>query len=168
MKNLFFLIVSIFIAVSVNAQTTNTTSTPKAPNTTPAAASAPKVADPNAPVIVFTDDSHDFGEITQGDKVTCDFVFKNTGKTDLVLQNVKASCGCTTPYWPKEPVKPGQSSKISAQFNSTGKSGPFTKQITITSNASDPTTHVTIKGKINVPVQNDGVPERKSTMVMEK
>ena len=122
----------------------------------------------DAPVITFVEETHDFGEMTQGDKVSYDFTFKNTGKTDLVITNVSVTCGCTTPYWPKEPIKPGQTSKITAAFNSAGKSGPFSKPITIASNATDPAAKIFIKGKINVPTPNDGVPERKPSMLSDQ
>lgn len=152
MKKFFTLLTLVLLtAFAVKAQDSNTTK-----------------ADPNAPSVVFSEDTHDFGEITQGDKVSYEFTFKNEGKSDLILKDVKASCGCTTPYWPREAIKAGQNSKITVQFNSTGKSGPFNKAITITSNAGDPTTRIFIKGKINVPAANDGVPERKPSMLNEK
>ena len=62
-----------------------------------------------APQITFTKTSHDFGTFPEErGKVTCTFTFKNTGKSDLVLQKVRASCGCTTPNWTKTPVAPGE------------------------------------------------------------
>ena len=64
-----------------------------------------------------------------------EFVFTNNGNQPLVLTAVKASCGCTTPSWTKEPVLPGQSGHIKASYNSKNRPGRFHKSITITSNA---------------------------------
>ena len=59
----------------------------------------------SGPKIQFEKTTYDFGANPQGTPVSCEFVFKNVGTEPLVLQNVKASCGCTTPFWPKEPIK---------------------------------------------------------------
>ncbi len=81
--------------------------------------------------ISFTNTLHDFGANPQGTPVSHSFIFKNIGNEPLVLQNVKASCGCTTPYWPKEPILPGQESKIDVKYNM-ARAGNFTKSITVT------------------------------------
>ena len=94
-------------------------------------------------------DSYDFGKIVDGAIVEHVYKFKNTGKNDLILMDVKASCGCTTPTWPKEPIKPGAESEIKAVFNSTGKSmgsGEVNKTITITANTDPAQTFLYIKG----------------------
>ncbi len=119
--------------------------------------------DPDAPVVEFEFTTHDFGEIVEGDDATVDFYFTNTGKTDLIITNVKASCGCTTPYWNKEPVKPGEKGKITAKYNTKNRPGNFNKPITITSNASEPTIRIFIKGKVSP--ENSGIPERKPSIV---
>ena len=72
-------------------------------------------ARPEEEVVKFSKKVHDFGDILLSDKsVECTFEFKNTGKADLVLQKVKASCGCTTPDWTKEPVRPGETGIVKA------------------------------------------------------
>src|SRR5580698_10167170 len=79
----------------------------------PSAATGSKEAaapNPNAPVMIFPEESFTFGEVPEGPQVTHEFKFTNTGKEPLVLSNVKASCGCTTPSWPKEPILPGKES----------------------------------------------------------
>jgi hypothetical protein len=81
--------------------------------------------------IKFEKTTHDFGNKPQSTPATYDFVFKNVGNAPLVLQDVKAACGCTTPFWPKEPIMPGQESKISATYNM-ASAGNFTKTITVT------------------------------------
>ena len=101
------------------------------------------------PVITFERTDHDFGKINEADgKVTTIFTFKNEGMEPLVLSNVRASCGCTTPKWPREPIEPGQTGDITVTYNPNGRPGRFTKTVTITSNATEPTTRVTIKGEV--------------------
>src|SRR5476649_284809 len=77
--------------------------------TSPATPAVP-ATDADAPTVVYETDVHDFGTIKQGDNGTCEFKFTNTGKTPVTITNAKGSCGCTVPDWPKEPIKPGQSS----------------------------------------------------------
>lgn len=104
------------------------------------------------PVITFKEERIDFGTITEGEKVTKVFEFTNTGKSDLVISNVTASCGCTVPSnWPKTPVAPGEGGKIEVTFNSEGKPGQQVKQITILANTSPASTVVAIAGEVNRP-----------------
>lgn len=101
------------------------------------------------PVITFTKTEHDFGKINEVDgRVTTIFDFKNEGMAPLVLSNVRASCGCTTPKWTREPVEPGQTGQITVTYNPSGRPGRFQKTITITSNATEPTTRLYIKGEV--------------------
>ena len=86
------------------------------------------------PVFDITEKEYDFGVIIQGEQVTHIYKFTNSGKTDLVISNVKASCGCTIPSYDKEPIKPGESGKIEIVFNSTGRSGKQHKTITVLAN----------------------------------
>jgi archaellum component FlaG (FlaF/FlaG flagellin family) len=89
------------------------------------------------PQIKFEKTTHDFGSIPQGTPVTTTFTFKNTGKAPLVLSNVQASCGCTTPSYTKEPIAPGKTGTITATYNAASV-GQFNKSITVTSNAGEP------------------------------
>ena len=101
------------------------------------------------PVITFEKTEHDFGKIHEEDgRVSTVFEFKNEGMTPLVLSNVRASCGCTTPTWTKEPVEPGQTGSITVTYNPNGRPGRFQKTVTITSNATEPTKKVYIKGEV--------------------
>jgi hypothetical protein len=92
----------------------------------------------SAAKIVFTETSHNFGDVIEGQIARYEFKFTNTGTEPLVLQNVQASCGCTTPKWPREAIAPGASGVIVAEYNSNGRPGTFNKQITVTSNGGDP------------------------------
>jgi hypothetical protein len=80
----------------------------------------------------FKKRTHDFGTIQEADgRVEAVFEFKNISNKPITLTNVRASCGCTTPNWPKEPIAPGKSSYITATYNPAGRPGNFNKSITI-------------------------------------
>ena len=74
--------------------------------------------------------SFNFGRIPQGRPVTHVFVLKNTGAKPLLIENVQASCGCTTPEWSQDPVRPGESTSIKVGFNAAAE-GPFNKSIAV-------------------------------------
>ena len=84
--------------------------------------------------IRFEELEHQYGTIMKGGNGDCVFVFWNDGDEPLILQNVKASCGCTTPTWTQKPVMPGQSGTIAVRYNPNNVGG-FSKQVTVTSNA---------------------------------
>ena len=86
-----------------------------------------------AEVIQLKETSYDFGKIQQGRPVTHNFELVNIGKDPLMLENVQASCGCTTPEWSKDAIQPGATSTIKVGYNAAAE-GTFTKTITITYN----------------------------------
>ena len=97
--------------------------------------------------LLLKEAEHDFGKIPQGKPVTYIFNISNTGKTNLKIDNVQASCGCTTPEWDREKdMEPGANSKITVGYNAAAE-GPFTKLITITYNGTQ-TKQLTIKGEV--------------------
>jgi hypothetical protein len=98
-------------------------------------------------VMKFKEETHNFGKIAQNKPVTVDFVFTNTGKEPIVISNVSASCGCTTPSYTKEPVLPGKTGSIKATYNAAAM-GPFNKSITIFSNSESPTLTLFLKGEV--------------------
>lgn len=106
------------------------------------------------PVIEFDEILHEFGDITQGEKVEHTFSFTNTGKADLIITSAKGSCGCTVPQWPKKPIKPGEKGEINVVFNSEGKKGKQHKKITIVANTQPSTNIVAISGTIIAPELN--------------
>jgi Protein of unknown function (DUF1573) len=99
-------------------------------------------------VVKFKTSDHDFGKIEQGKPVTHVFEFTNTGTDPIVLGQVTASCGCTTPIWTQEPVLPGKVGKVTGTFNA-GVVGPFNKTITVPSNAENGTIYLTLKGEVS-------------------
>lgn len=98
--------------------------------------------------IKFEKDTHDFGDITQGQVVENVFMFTNTGIKPLVISNVITSCGCTAPTWPKDPIPPKGKAEIKIVFNSTGKTGKQNKVISIMSNAAGSAQHLTITANV--------------------
>ena len=97
-------------------------------------------------VIALKETEFDFGKIPQGKPVTHEFLYTNTGDTALSLQNVQASCGCTTPEWSKDAVAAGATSKITVGYNAANV-GAFTKSITITYN-NNQSKQIIIKGEV--------------------
>jgi archaellum component FlaG (FlaF/FlaG flagellin family) len=102
--------------------------------------------------ITFDKEVHDFGIIPQGVPASYTFYFKNSGKEPLIITNASASCGCTQPEWTKEPIKPGQKGYIKATYNAAA-AGPFTKSVTVMSNAKRSTVVLTIKGEVKAPAE---------------
>jgi hypothetical protein len=91
---------------------------------------------PAGAAITWEKNTHDFGEINEGEKVEHSFKLTNTGSEPLVITNIQVTCGCTTPKgWPRDPIAPGKKAEIVVQFNSTGKIGRQNKVVTVVSNA---------------------------------
>lgn len=101
------------------------------------------------PVMKFDKTEHDFGTIDEGDVVETVFKFTNTGKKELIISKAKASCGCTIPEWPKEPVLPGETGEIKVKFNSYRKPNKQNKVVTLTTNTETGLEKVTIKAFVN-------------------
>ena len=127
-----------------------------APNATPA-------DNPNAGEFSFNEETYDFGRVPKGTPVNHEFNFTNNGKEPIVISNVQASCGCTTPKWPKEPILPGKTSVINVQYNAANPGG-FNKSITITSNAKSPTNVLYIKGTVEAQSEQT-TPEKQPSML---
>ena len=109
------------------------------------------IENPNAPVIKFAVETYDFGTIKQGEKVTYDFTFVNTGKEPLIITEARGSCGCTVPQFPKEPIAKGGKGKIHVVFDSTGKLNMQDKTVTITSNAKGGQKVLHLTGNVEAP-----------------
>lgn len=105
------------------------------------------IPDDQKPVMTFDEKEFDFGSVAEGAEVTHEYTFTNSGKSDLLITNAVASCGCTVPDWPKDPIAPGEKGKIKASFNSEGRAGQVHKSITITANTKDKA-EVILKGEV--------------------
>lgn len=96
----------------------------------------------NAPVAKFSDQSFDFGNMKQGEKKDYTFMLSNEGKSDLIIRNVRSSCGCTAVAPSKNVIAPGETAPIKVTFDSRGKRGRQSKSITVITN--DPKTPTNI------------------------
>lgn len=106
------------------------------------------VPDGPLPTFSFVETSHDFGDIQEGDVVNHTFSFTNNGEIPLIIEGAKASCGCTVPRWPREPIAIGATGEIEVSFNSKGKPGIQNKTVTITANTNPKITKLYIKSNV--------------------
>jgi len=119
MKKHFLLSVFIFLAIQVYAQ----------------------------PKIKFEKTTHDFGEVKEeGGAISHAFIFTNIGDEPLELKDVQASCGCTTPFWSKEPISPGETGMVKATYNPRNRPGEFSKSVSVATNEGMHTLY--IKGMV--------------------
>jgi hypothetical protein len=160
-KNFLFFLLITAASFSFAQQAKPATETKKDDKTAAA-------GNPNAPVLNFPETSYNFGEVSEGPQVTHEFKFTNDGKEPLILSNVKASCGCTTPSWPKDPILPGKEATILVTYNTQGRPGNFNKSITITSNATTPSKVIYIKGEVIKVDPSKYVPVEQPSMLAPK
>ncbi|MDP4283482.1 MAG: DUF1573 domain-containing protein [Bacteroidota bacterium] len=155
MKKIFAIIACISFSMAIFAQT-NLSNVSKKSKVDKKVTSDSKVASPNTTLVnqpsvpteslSLVENEYDFGKIPQGKPVTHVFEFTNTGATPFALDNVQASCGCTTPVWDKDVVAPGATAKITIGYNAANE-GPFTKPVTITYKGNL-VKQITIKGDV--------------------
>lgn len=116
-------------------------------------------------IIEIAEKTYDFGTIKEEDgRVSHVFTFKNISDGPLTIKNVRASCGCTTPAWSREPIAPNTEAQITVTYNASGRPGAFHKSVTVTlSNGTEDFTRVLfIKGKVT-PKQVAPVAEENAT-----
>ena len=119
-------------------------------NNTPA--NQVEIKDPTTVQII--DSSYDFGKATEGEIVEYNYRFKNTGTKPLVVTNVSASCGCTVPEKPEQPIKPGETGYIKVKFNSEHRVGKAHKTITVSSNAEPAFPELLLTGEVTEKKEN--------------
>ena len=123
LKNLLLVIVGIFTIHTLKAQ--------------------------QAETLVFTEKTFDFGTVKEEEgPIIHEFAFINKGMEPVKILNVKASCGCTTPDWSKDPIQPGQNGFIQAQYNPQNRPGEFNKSLTVTTDAGSAPVRLYIKGNV--------------------
>lgn len=125
MKKLLFVAMALFMAFNVAAQ--------------------------EKQVVEFEVQEYDFGTIKEEDgRVSHVFEFTNISQSPITVSNVRASCGCTTPAWSRQPVMPGEKGVITATYSAAGRPGRFHKSITVTLNngVEDYTVVLYIKGTV--------------------
>lgn len=98
--------------------------------------------------ISFREYEHNFGIVTEGEKVSCLFTFDNKGTSDLVVSSVSTSCGCTAPKYDTKPIPPGGSGNVEVVYNASGMNGKQTKTVTVKSNASVPVVLLRITAEV--------------------
>ncbi|MDO9038965.1 MAG: DUF1573 domain-containing protein [Lutibacter sp.] len=130
MRKIITLFVLGFLTFTVNAQEKQVTEKPK---------------DPNAPMFEFVTEVIDYGKIALNADGVRTFKFKNVGKSPLIINDIKSSCGCTVPKKPAGPILPGDSGEIEVKYD-TNRPGGFSKSITVASNADEPVKMLQIKG----------------------
>ncbi|HWB63638.1 MAG TPA: DUF1573 domain-containing protein [Chitinophagales bacterium] len=115
--------------------------------------------DPNAPEIKWESMTIDYGTVKKGDETaaTREFHFVNVGKSPLIISSCRGSCGCTVPTCPNDPVKPGDKGTIKVHYD-INRVGPFTKTVTVTSNAKNPNETLKISGVVNDPAATPAAP----------
>ena len=107
----------------------------------------PKKNNGNKARIEFESVIYDFGKIEYGSEAMCEFRFSNSSNKPLIINKVKADCGCTSPEWPKEPFEHGMGGAIKVKYN-TKTSGIFRKNITVYSNAINSPLKLIIIGEV--------------------
>ena len=126
MKKIFSLFMLIIVAMNINAQ------------------------NDKKPSIKFENSTYDFGTFNEAEgKVTTEFQFTNDGDAPLVITRTAASCGCTTPEYPKEPISPGKSGTIKVTYNAKGRPGQFQKSVYVYANTDPEKTTLIIKGNVD-------------------
>ncbi len=116
-KTLLFIIFGLIVGFTLRAQSNE----PKTPS---------PVAAPKEDILQLKESGYSFGKIPQGRPVIHIFEIVNTGKQPLMLENVQASCGCTTPEWSREAILPGATASIKVGYNAYSE-GHFNKTVTI-------------------------------------
>lgn len=134
MKKFFMIVCSVCLLNAVHAQDVamNAVNSPKSEKSA---------------VIQFTSESHDFGAIKTNAPVSHTFVFTNSGNSPLIINNVRTTCGCTVPEYPKETIMPGKTAEIVVTYDAASK-GAFNKSATVYSNASNNQVILKIKGTV--------------------
>ena len=121
-----------------------------------------KAAKANGPVATFDKTIFEFADLTQGIPGTASFNLTNDGNEPLIISSANASCGCTNLTYSKDPIMPGKTISISATYNA-AVVGPFTKSVTVRTNAGDQQTVLLIKGKVNPKPATETKPSESKT-----
>ena len=152
-------VIGFVAAVSAQDKKADPAATPPSMSVSPIPVTAPAaIANPNAPDFKFNEEEFNFGTIKQGEAVTHEFTFSNSGKEPLIISSAAGSCGCTVPQYPKEMIKPGEKAIIKVTFNSAGKMGMQDKTVTIQSNAKTNPKVIHIKGNVEAPPKAPDAP----------
>ena len=137
--------ISLFIIVAIIFVCCNVKRKDKVADGT---ANMAEMAAQDSTTVQLIDSLYNFGTVTEGEKITYNFRFKNTGNKPLIITNTTASCGCTVPEKPEKPILSGETAFIKVVFNSKGKAGMNNKTITVTSNARPEFPQLLLNGEV--------------------
>lgn len=144
MKKLIISLI-VIMALSSCADDSNKLSTSLVNN--PTSANANNISNVT-PKIQFQKTEHDFGKILQGEQVSYTFKFKNVGNAPLIITSIEKTCGCTSPDFSKDPVKPGEEGKITITYDSKGHKGFQNKRVIVKANTNPSETILRIKAQV--------------------
>jgi hypothetical protein len=113
-----------------------------------ATASSTSAESTTLPVMKFEKTEYDFGSVVEGDIVNYTFRFTNTGKAPLIINKATATCGCTVPQWPKDPIGVGETGEIQVKFNTTNRRNMQNKYVNINANTKPEVTRLKISGNV--------------------
>lgn len=111
----------------------------------------------SGPVMTFEKTTIDYGFIDKGAEPLRKFKFTNTGNEPLLIKTAKGSCACVVPTYPQEPIMPGESANIEVRYD-TQRVGNFNKTVTLTTNETQPTHTLTVKGEVKEPPRQNVPP----------
>jgi Protein of unknown function (DUF1573) len=112
------------------------------------AGSAIKTTGTGKSELIFREYQHEFGKVSEGDKLSYTFIFDNKGTSDLIISSATTSCGCTVPKYSTKPIPPGATGNLEVVFDTSGRNGMQTKIITVKSNAPTPVVLLKITAEV--------------------
>lgn len=145
-KYIFILVIGLSFVACENNEKKLPTNVIKNPNTAEGVDKSIKM-----PQIEFDKKLHEFGTVIEGEIVSYNFKFTNTGNADLIITKVSTSCGCTASDYPTDPIKPGETATIGAKFNSENRLGFQNKRITVLTNATPAKSNLYIRADVVKP-----------------
>lgn len=161
MKKLAVLVIVALFTISISAQKSLTKE-----GASSAKSKTTQEADPNGPIIKFESKTVDYGVIEKGSDGTREFKFTNVGKAPLKIVNVKSSCGCTIPTYPRGEIMPGESGVINVKYN-TNRAGRFSKSVSIYTNTVPDRSVLRIKGEVHDPNKAGPIQKEKNMLELE-
>ncbi|MBC5862413.1 DUF1573 domain-containing protein [Flavobacterium turcicum] len=138
-------IIALALLVTLGVTTSNAQETSKKLKAKNTKITSAKV---NGAGMVFVTETIDYGNIAANSDGRREFVFTNNGNKPLIITNAQGSCGCTVPTYPKQPIAPGAKGVIGVKYDTSRAGQPFTKTVTLTTNAVTPSKTLTIKGNV--------------------
>jgi len=145
-KYIFILVIGLSFVACENNEKKLPTDVINNPNTAEGVDESIKM-----PQIKFDKKLHEFGTVIEGEIVSYNFKFTNTGNADLIITKVSTSCGCTASDYPIDPIKPGETASIEAKFNSENRMGFQNKRITVLTNATPAKSNLYIRADVVKP-----------------